>query len=466
MELQPAVPRFFFDDEMILHQQRLQRRWLPAKIFPKPVLQRDRAWEPRVPALYGTLAPAGQGWRMYYNGWEPAQDGTRAACHVLVAESADGLSWTKPELGVVDWHGSRANNLCFVSTRNTDSPSIVHNPEAGDTPWKMLVFQRIEDAPAWSDSWGLYAYESEDGLRWREGGYCLKAGDRTALMSTLPDGKYVAYTRHPEMATQTGGRAVYRTQSEDFKAWSEPELVLRPDLDDAPDVEFYGMPVFMRHGWYFGLLEYWRAAVDIIEVHLAVSRDGRNWRRTSRTPFIAGRYDWNRAWSTCASNGPIVLNEQMVFYFGGRWTSHHFDSAQRDGAIGYASLPLDRFCALEGTTGGFFDTPPLRWPGGELSLNADTRQSFDSHPLYCNGRIEVEVLDAEGAPLPAWSGSGKATFAGNTHCRCRIDPGIVRWPGGRHMDALRGKAIRLRFHLVHARLFTFTASPQSRMAPG
>ncbi|NCO36810.1 MAG: hypothetical protein GW893_23490, partial [Armatimonadetes bacterium] len=35
--------------------------------------------------------------------------------------------------------------------------------------------------------------------------------------------------------------------------------------------------------------------------------------------------------------------------------------------------------------------------------------------------------------------------------------GIVQWPGEYGLSNLRGTTIRLRFHLTHARLFTFEA---------
>jgi len=243
-------------------------------------------------------------------------------------------------------------------------------------------------------------------------------------------------------------------ESDDGLRWTKPELVLRPDLDDEPGVEFYGMSVFERHGWFLGLLEYWRSDVDVIETHLAISRDGRQWQRPCRVPFIAATCDWNRAWSGCASNGPIMIGEQMAFLFGGRRTSHHFDSVQLAGAIGVASLPCDRFCCLEGQ-GGFFETPAFTWPGGDLVVNADTRRSFQSHPLHCNGCLTVEVLDEAGAPAPDWSGPAQARFQGNTLCRCRVFDGTVRWPQGRSLAEWQGRTIRLRFRLDQARLFTW-----------
>jgi len=120
---------------------------------------------------------------------------------------------------------------------------------------------------------------------------------------------------------------------------------------------------------------------------------------------------------------------------------------------------------LEAASGGRLDTPPLVWPGGELTLNADTRQDFTSHPAHCNGSIAVEVLDGEGRPLPDYAGDGRAVFRGNTHCRGRAADGTVRWPGGRELGQVAGQTIRLRFHLEHARLFTFAAVTTAPPAP-
>lgn len=466
MEIPLNTPQFFFDDTLIASHSGLMRRWLPAKLWPRPVLEPVEPWEGHALILFGSILPdpAG-GFRMYHASWGgPAFD-----ARVLMAHSDDGRNWTKPSLGVTEFQGSTSNNIVLMPPHPTDGPSVIHESSDPQHPWKMLMFQAARGTPAWSESWGLVAFTSRDGVRWHpyprnpagDVGIRLAAGDRTNLMATRPDGRYVIYTRHKEMFSHAGGRAVYRSTSMDFLQWDEPELVLVPDLHDSPAVEFYGMSVFERHGWHLGLLEYWASDIDHIEVHLVFSRDGVHWHRPQpRQPFIAGTSDWNRKWASCAANGPIVLDEQMVFYLGGRWTSHHYDSAHMDGSIGYASLPLDRFCALEAGAarqsgiGGRFTTPSLIWPGGDLVLNADTRASFESHPLLLNGQIEVDVLDAQGQPLPGWK---PATFRGNTHCRGMIHDGTVHWPDDRRLADLRGSAVRLRFTLSHARLFTIEA---------
>lgn len=470
MRLPLNTPQLFFDDAWIDSSRHVTRHWFPAKLYPEPIVVHDRPWESRALALYGSIWPSPSGgWRMYYSTFVPGvsyshETDTPILPGLMLAESADGLSWEKPTLDIARWVDGQPTNISYQSGKHIDSPSVLYDPDDASAPWKMVAFTFNQLDGGWANpDWGLHGFSSQDGLHWkpvREDGLpMLRAGDRTNIMPERIDGEYRIYTRHPEMAKQTGGRAIYLSRSQDFRNWSEPELVLAPDLTDNHDVEFYGMPVFRRHGWYIGLLEYWRDEVDTIEVHLAFSRDGRTWQRAQpHVPFIAATYPWNLKWSSCVSNGPIILHEQMVFYFGGRHTSHHFDSAQLHGAIGYASLPLDRFCAIEGAwNGGAFTTPPFEWPGGYLAVNADTRAEFNSHPAHCTGEISVEVLDEAGYPFPDWSEDQSARFRGNTHCRCSASPGQVCWPSGRSLQELKGQSIRLSFHLLEARLYTFSA---------
>lgn len=461
--LRPGVPEYFFDDSLISYQHKLTRTWLPATVFPEPAIRPEKPWESRMAVLYGTVIERpGGGYRIYYTTCAPGQNWVAPERNwvILAAESEDGFHWTKPELGINDWRGSSANNISLIPEYANDSPSVICDPDDHQHPYKLVLFEKGNRETKWGPGWGIHGYGSSDGLRWRklEPVPLVVAGDRTNAVARKVGGNYVIYTRHKLMFQQNGVRAVYRSESPDFASWSEPELVLAPDLEDAPDVEYYGMSVFQRHGWHIGLLEYWRETVDTIETYLVFSRDGKRWQHPSpRRPFIASTYDWNRTWTTCASNGPIIIGDVMVFYFGGRWTSHHYDAAQQLGAIGYASLPIDRFCALEGTSGGRMVTVPIEWPGGELALNADTRQSYNSHSANANGEIAVEILDADGSALPDWSGENRAVFRGNTHAFGGIHNQTVEWPEARRLDSLRGTTIRFAFELRHARLFTICA---------
>jgi hypothetical protein len=70
--------------------------------------------------------------------------------------------------------------------------------------------------------------------------------------------------------------AMGRCESADFLNWSTPELVLGPDDDDLPHVEFHTTPVFYHEGVYICLNQILDRAMGggVIDVELMVSRDG------------------------------------------------------------------------------------------------------------------------------------------------------------------------------------------------
>ena len=441
-------PQHFFDDSQIGYQRKLVRRWLPAHTNPNPVMVGDRPWEEGSAKMQGSiLAAPGGGYRMYYSG----------GGKVLVALSDDGLDWHKPELDICPFEGKRSNILLEGHPWSIAAASEVYDPQDEKHPYKLTSYQR----PDKTKPGALYAYKSADGLRFDPiPGPRFIMGDANTVMDSRVNGKFVGFIRHRKMFDTVGVRSVFRTESSDLLDWSEPKLVLAPDLQDEPDIEFYSMSVFRRNGWFIGLLQYWYSDQDFFETQLAFSRDGWLWQRPQpRSPFISRGYDWNQCGSNCAYNGPLFLNEQMAFYFSGSNTAHHSSTTSpKNTVIGLASLEVDRFCALEGTTEhGWVDTLPLIWPGGSLVVNADTRESFTSHPTKANGELFVEVLDEAGKQLPEWCAKKRAIFQGNTHCREKISDGTVRWPGGRNLDEFTGHAIRLRFGMKHARLFTFEA---------
>ena len=79
---------------------------------PEPVLTADRPWEAFGIGAYNTAMLEADGrFRLWYDatvlGGGPAEGARRLG----YAESADGLTWTKPDLGLIEFQGSKANNL-------------------------------------------------------------------------------------------------------------------------------------------------------------------------------------------------------------------------------------------------------------------------------------------------------------------------------------------------------------------
>jgi len=109
---------FAFDDHSIPWQHNLKVTLIPATKHPEnPVLRRGPEGAPDSvhAAIYGTVIKVGAKFRMWYlanfekkivKGQVPGR--WRPMCY---AESADGVHWTKPELGLVDFNGSTKNNI-------------------------------------------------------------------------------------------------------------------------------------------------------------------------------------------------------------------------------------------------------------------------------------------------------------------------------------------------------------------
>ena len=71
-----------------------------------------------------------------------------------LAVSKDGLYWTKPSLGLMEWNGSKDNNI--VASSGNFLYHVIHDANDGNEPYKGL-FGMSGRKPA----------VSSDGLNWR-----------------------------------------------------------------------------------------------------------------------------------------------------------------------------------------------------------------------------------------------------------------------------------------------------------
>jgi hypothetical protein len=262
------------------------------------------------------------------------------------------------------------------------------------------------------------------------------------------------------MYTLHGGRTVWSSRSDDFSHWSEPDVVLKPDLLDGANTELYGMAAFSYSDMYLGMLERWHGVPDVIDVQLAWSHDGARWQRpATRRAFIAPTVWWNHGWTTCASTPPIIVGNQLLFYFGGRRGAHGSDTYQRYGAVGLATLTVDRFAGIHADfKEGRLVTKPMLWPGGDLILNCEGRYP-EGHPSAGGGSIAVEVWDDNNRPVESFAGEHRARYdkASPDYAAGVPSESPVRWPGNHSLQELAGRRIRLAFLLRDARLYSFRA---------
>jgi hypothetical protein len=241
-----------------------------------------------------------------------------------------------------------------------------------------------------------------------------------------------------------------RTQSQDFIHWSKPELVLTPDEFDPPWVEFHHTPVFYYSGCYFALPQILDRAErgGVMDIELAISRDGMHWQRPFRSPFfipkssVSGAFD---SGSVFTNSTPIVLDDEIRFYYGAysEGATSGDDDCQNSG-IGLATLPRDRFAGLlpmERIAQVTFKPIELA-PGSGITINADASK----------GAMWLEALDADAYRIPGFRREEAVPISGDS---LRHEP---RWQSKTLADLPAG-IYHLRLHLDNAEVFAITIEP-------
>lgn len=338
---------------------------------------------------------------------------------------------------------------------------------------------------------GMYVAFSPDGIRWTKhpgpvlrGAYGRSSdpplvgddgpfGVHTSVSDVLDASfdpvrkKYVVYSKAwidgPD-GTTYWKRAIARTESDDFLNWSSPQLMMAPDEFDGirpadypgtrRGVQLHGAPTFYYQGVYFALLQ-----VADFETHglqpieLALSRDGLRWERPFReTPFLptvvgAAGFDAARIFSSAT---PIMLDDEMRFYFGGAENPWSFGKRESPWGskkrlpktgIGMATLPRDRFASVRPLEKiGQVTLRPRSLAGvHRITLNADASA----------GTIRVELLDARGFRIPGFTKTDSVPVAGDglRHAIVWRTHDLAKLPLG---------DVMVRLHLDNAAVFAIT----------
>ncbi len=340
---------------------------------------------------------------------------------VCYAVSRDGLAWEKPELGIVEFDGSRRNNIVL---REVHGAGIFKDLRETDPARRYKMLCMLDK---------MAVAFSPDGLHWSKPIKCPEidaAGD--THNNALWDGglgKYVGITR----LWADGQRIVGRTESEDFLHWTKAREVLR---GQNPQAQVYAMPVFRYANVYLGLAMILNTQTDLVDCELAWSADTVHWERvcpgTSLIPRgPKGSCDWGCIY---AAAYPIVREGRLLLYYSGSDGPH---TNWRKGFLCLARLRADGFAAMEPTRPeqtGRVTTKPIRCPGKQLSLTADA----------AGGEVRVSLLDDEGKPAM----QSRPITADGTDA-------TVRWEDDSDLSSWVGKPIRLRFELTRAKLYAF-----------
>lgn len=445
------VGRQLLVDDFLVETTTLQRSFHAADPHPdNPVVRPDRPWEREGGPCAMVFSdgvwydPADRRFKMWYMGGY-----ARATCY---ATSQDGIHWEKPELDVVP-----GTNI--VLPRRRDSGTVWLDLETDDPQqrYKMAI------CPLDGGSGALSIYLSADGVHWRQAversGPC---GDRTTFFWNAFRKVWVYSLR--EYLPKLGiGRCRRYWEAADLvhgAQWKQGQPPLWIGADDADPVrsdlqtppELYNLDAIAYESILLGLFSIWYGQPTDRpkpnQVLVAFSRDGWQWYRPWRQPFIAvsEHYgDWN--WGNVQSAGGccLVVGDKLYFYFSGR-AGEARTRASGTCATGLATLRRDGFASMDaGPDGGELTTRPLKFSGKYLFVNVDAP----------DGELRVEVLTRDGRPIPPFTADACVPIsADSTACR-------VSWHGGESIGSLADRPVRFRFLLRAGSLYSFWVSPDT-----
>ncbi len=450
-------------------------------------LVHDAPWE-GTGSGYHSVFKDGNRYRMYYKAWHldvqpPGK--VKTDSHPLFccyAESDDGIHWSKPELGLHEFKGSKKNNIVMVpgkagsAVADPGHPAVFkdENPDApADARYKAII---RSGKPR-----GLLAFKSADGLRWipMSDGPVITEGafDSQNLAFWDPVRKeYRAYWRiftagviDETTWKPAGVRAIRTATSKDFLKWgphadvkyvdSPPEHLYTNQIKPyhrAPHI-FIGFPTrYVERGWSDSMralpeLEHremrakasLRYGTAITEGLLMASRDGvkfKRWNEAFLRPGIERPGTWHYghqyiAWHVVETKSPLdgAPNELSLYAGESYWTGTSSELRRY-------TLRLDGFVSVSAPmTGGELITKPLTFTGSKLALNFATS---------ADGDIRVEIQDVSGKPLPGFALDDCKPIFGDSVDRSVID-----------VSSLAGKTVRLRFVLRDADLYALRFAP-------
>lgn len=425
---------FAFDDESIPWRSNVKLTMVTADKHPaNPVLKHGPEGAPDHghAIMYGSVLHISGKFRMWYLGMSQttiergqAPGWWRPMCY---AESDDGMHWTKPDLGLVEFNGSKKNNICLVESevyslsRVNDFLTVIHEPDDPDParrykcayiahpPFEDVRGGRSKIGPD-EKRWAAFVCAtSADGLSWKVvGDQPMNAGGERFEVSGLYHfgGFYYASGQliSPWIFRPDGGdigRAMRVYRSADFAHWDQTTALgfARPGQLIAQPLKgqqtHMGAGMWNRGNVLLGLYGQWQDAPQPppkgakshllgtrVDLGFVMSNDGIRWREPvpdHKTIARGGDGEWD-AIALLQAHAFANVGEQTYL-----WYSHwDCDGEFRNQDIGLATLRRDGF----GFLGAIKDDVPATCETAFFDAGNEAK-------LFVNadGPLKIDVLD-------------------------------------------------------------------------
>ena len=468
--------RELFVDGHLIESLKDARRQLHHPMPREVAIVHDAPWE-GAGSGYHSVIHDGDRYRLYYRGSALGVEngrlktGREVYCY---AESRDGIAFTKPEIGLHDFDGSKKNNVIWtgVGTHNF-APFL-------DTRVDCPRESRFKALGGTADQGGLFAFHSADGIHWSlmrdqpvvtEGAFDSQnlafwdatAGAYRAYFRTFTGGITTGKVWKPE-----GFRAIRTATSHDFLKWEhEADLTYK----DSPVEHLYtnqvapyfraphlliGFPTrYVERGWSDSMLAlpelelreqraaaHLRYGTAVTEGLLMTSRNGVHFERWNEAflrpgPERPATWLYGQQFIAChavetESSLTGAPREMSLYAAEGSWHG-------KGNSLRRYTLRLDGFVSVNAPlSGGELITKPLTFDGDKLTVNFASSAAGD---------IRVELQDATGTPHFGFSLEDCSPVFGDSLNR------TVTWQTGSDVSRLAGKTVRIRFVLRDADLY-------------
>ena len=488
---------FFYDDEDVQCRHNLHlapgpvRKLGPATLEPKPHdLQNASVFAGTV------LELPGGGYRLYYSGGHPDQE---RLYRLALAESEDGVHWTKPDLGQMQYGGGDTNWLWpegMPEGVSITQPQVVR---VADDDWRMWTWWHGHDVGRMP----FVAARSEDGIRWRvidldmphimhpadrelgqnalvagltqastEGKFAhertmdfteakrLRSNDATYVYYNEQDRRFEMYSvwlipcdevsgrRTPHDNAPGVNRVIHRRESPDGIVWSDPEILIMPDEHDPMHQEFYYLAVQPDGDWNIGMLGHYRCWEQTMDLELCFSRDTHHWLRPLRGGWVPrGGTDEIDHMSVYATNRLIDRGGHWLLLYRGGNTPHNY-KFRKELPPGVSEARLATMMA-EAPKGRFAGLRATERCVGALTLkrfnHSAERITVDAH---VRGRLQAELRDQFGRPIAGYELNSCLPITGDNRSH------VLTWEGGRTSVDYRYDVVGLRIEIEDGVLYS------------
>jgi len=436
----------FVDDYLIEKQRRVQQRLnqpTPREI----ALEFDKPWEGNTSCYYRVFKD-GDIYRLYYRGGSYDRKTLKAGDQfVCYAESRDGVKWQRPALDIHPYRRHKKTNILHSGPgAHNFSPFKDNNPRCKkDAKYKAIGSHRK----------GLVAFKSKDGLHWslmQDEPVITDGAFDSQNLAFWDDerGCYVDFHRDFRRVRGKGVRDIKTCTSKDFLNWTKPQWL---DFGKTPPEHLYTnaiTPYPRAPHILMGFPKRFLPSRSVVDADMngvsdgvyMTSRDGLHWDRWREAfirPGLQSDRWYNRnnmtAWGmlilpSTIPNTPdeISLYSSEGYYSPGVCRLRRYTLRQD----GFVSMHAD-------ARGGEVLTKALKFEGKQLQINYSTSAA---------GSVRVELQGNNGKPIKGFSLDDCEPIYGDAIGQ------KVRWSKQKDLSSLAGKAIRIRFMLEDADLYS------------